>query len=125
MQCTHTGALQLLMHIYVYKKASITHNQSPSVGNVKQAFKFYMILNYTKEGTFDQDFDSYVTIPWYCSSAGNVKAVNKNCLNQLLQLCTARIVFSILINVRLYTVMSDVRRWLTNEKQRKLLFVDQ
>ena len=40
-------------------------------------------------------------------------------LNQLLQLCTARIVFSILVTVRLYAFMPEVRRWLTNEKQRK------
>ena len=42
-------------------------------------------------------------------------------LNQLLQLCTARIVFLILVTV-LYTVMPEVCRWLTNEKQRKNAF---
>ena len=31
----------------------------------------------------------------------------------------ARTVFSILVTVRLYTVMAEVCRWLTNEKQRK------
>ena len=36
-----------------------------------------------------------------------------------LQLCTARTVFSILVTVRLYTVMPEVCRWLTNENQRK------
>ena len=42
--------------------------------------------------------------------------------NQLLQLhvCTARTVFSILVTVRLHTVMPEVCRWLTNEKQRKI-----
>ena len=40
-------------------------------------------------------------------------------LNQLLQLCTARTVFLILVTVRLYTVMPEVCHWLTNEKQRK------
>ena len=50
--------------------------------------------------------------------------INSGCVfifenNQLLQLCTAHIVFSILVIVRLYTVMQDVCRWLTNEKQRK------
>ena len=40
-------------------------------------------------------------------------------LYQLLQLCSARTVFSILVTVRLYTVMPEVCRWLTNEKQRK------
>ena len=39
--------------------------------------------------------------------------------NQLLQLCTARTVLSVLVTVRLYTVMPEVCRWLTNEKQRK------
>ena len=39
--------------------------------------------------------------------------------NQLLQLCTARTVFSILVTVQLYTVMPEVCHWLTNEKQRK------
>ena len=39
--------------------------------------------------------------------------------NQLLQLCTASIVFSTLVTVRLYAVMQGVCRWLTNEKQRK------
>ena len=47
--------------------------------------------------------------------------------NQLLQLCTAHTVFPILVTVRLYTVMLDVCRWLTNEKQRKtdIHFTDQ
>ena len=40
-------------------------------------------------------------------------------MNRLLELCTARIVFSILVTVRLYTVITEVSRWLTNEKQRK------
>ena len=40
-----------------------------------------------------------------------------HCLeNQLLQLCTAH---TVLIIVWLYTVMPEVCRWLTNEKQRK------
>ena len=41
--------------------------------------------------------------------------------NQLLQLCTAHTVFSILVTVRLYmyTVMPDVCHWLAKEKQRK------
>ena len=39
--------------------------------------------------------------------------------NQLLQLCTTRTVFSILVTVRLYTVMLDVCQWLPKEKQRK------
>ena len=39
--------------------------------------------------------------------------------NQLMQLCTARTVFSILANVRLYTVMPEMCRSLTNEKQRE------
>ena len=38
---------------------------------------------------------------------------------QLLQLCTARTVFSILVTIEVYTVMPAVCRWLTNEKQRK------
>ena len=42
--------------------------------------------------------------------------------NQLLQLCTARTVFPILVTVRLYTVMPEMCHWLTNEKQRKLIF---
>ena len=40
---------------------------------------------------------------------------------QLLQLCMARKVFSILVTVWLYTVMPEVCRWLTNEKQKKLI----
>ena len=44
---------------------------------------------------------------------------SQNYNNQLLQLCTARTVSSILVTVRLYTVMPEVCRWLTNEKQRK------
>ena len=43
----------------------------------------------------------------------------KKIVNQLLQLCTALTVFSILATVRLYTVMPEVYHWLTNEKQRK------
>ena len=39
--------------------------------------------------------------------------------NQLLQLCTAHTVFSILVTVQLYTVTPEVCRWLTNETQRK------
>ena len=40
--------------------------------------------------------------------------------NQLLQLCTARTVFTILVTVvQLFTVMPEVCHWLTNEKQRK------
>ena len=39
--------------------------------------------------------------------------------NQLLQLCTTRTVLSILVTVRLYTVMAEMCRWLTSEKQRK------
>ena len=39
--------------------------------------------------------------------------------NQLLQLRTARTVFSILVTVRLYTVMPEACHCLTNEKQRK------
>ena len=39
--------------------------------------------------------------------------------NQLLQLCTARTVLSVLVTVRLYTVMPEECRWLTNEKQSK------
>ena len=35
------------------------------------------------------------------------------------QLCTARSVFPILVTVQLYTVMPEVCRYLTNEKQRK------
>ena len=42
-----------------------------------------------------------------------------NLQNQLLRLCTARIVFLILITEGLYTVMSEVCCWLTNEKERK------
>ena len=38
---------------------------------------------------------------------------------QLLQLCTARAVFSIMVTVRLYTVTPGACHWLTNEKQRK------
>ena len=53
-----------------------------------------------------------IGVQGYCSRAITY-------LNQLLHLCTARIVFSILVTVRLYTVMPEVRRWLTNEKQRK------
>ena len=49
--------------------------------------------------------------------AGIMRVNNNN--NQLLQLCTARTVFSILVTVRLYTVMPEVCHWLTNEKQRK------
>ena len=47
--------------------------------------------------------------------------IGKPCINQLLQLCTACTVFSILVTltVRLYTVMPEVCRWLTFEKQRK------
>ena len=41
------------------------------------------------------------------------------CHNQLLQLCTARTVFSILVSVQLYTVMPEVCHWLTNEEQIK------
>ena len=40
--------------------------------------------------------------------------------NQLLQLCTAHTVFSVLFTLQLYTVMPEVCRWLTNEKQRKI-----
>ena len=40
-------------------------------------------------------------------------------VNQLLQLCTACAVFSIMVTVGLYTVMPEVCPWLTNEKQRK------
>ena len=40
-------------------------------------------------------------------------------VNQLLQLCTARTVFSILVTIRLYTVIVEACRQLTNEKQRK------
>ena len=43
--------------------------------------------------------------------------------NQLLQLCTTRTVLSILVTVRLYIVMAEMCRWLTNEKQRKTLSV--
>ena len=39
--------------------------------------------------------------------------------NQPLQLCAARKVFSILVTVHLYTVMTEVCRWLTNAKPRK------
>ena len=39
--------------------------------------------------------------------------------NQLLQLCTAFTVYPILVTVWLFTVMPEVCRWLTNEKQRK------
>ena len=39
--------------------------------------------------------------------------------NTINQLCIARTVISILVTVRLYTVMPEVCRWLTNEKQRK------
>ena len=42
--------------------------------------------------------------------------------NQLLQLCTARTVFPILVTVRLYTAMPEVCHWMTIEKQRKLIF---
>ena len=45
--------------------------------------------------------------------------VLENNRNKPLQLCTASTVFSILITVRLYTVMPEVCRWLTNEKQRQ------
>ena len=38
---------------------------------------------------------------------------------QLLQLCTASTLFPILVTVELYTVISEVCRWFTNEKQRK------
>ena len=44
---------------------------------------------------------------------------NEKYQNQLLQLCTAGTVFSILVTVRLYTVMPEVCHWLTNEKQKK------
>ena len=40
-------------------------------------------------------------------------------VNQLLQLCTARSVFSILVGVRLYTMIPEVCHWLTKEKERK------
>ena len=50
-----------------------------------------------------------------CIKSQMLKKMN----NQLLQLCTARTVFSILVTVRLYTVMPEVCHWLTNEKQRK------
>ena len=39
--------------------------------------------------------------------------------DQLLQLCTASTVISILVTARLYTVIQEVCRWLTNKKQRK------
>ena len=39
--------------------------------------------------------------------------------DQLVQLCTARLVLPILLTVWLYTVMPEVCRCLTNEKQRK------
>ena len=44
-------------------------------------------------------------------------------MNQLLQLCTARTVFSILGTVQLYSEMpEEVCRWLTDGKQRKIAF---
>ena len=39
--------------------------------------------------------------------------------NQLLQLCMAHTMFTILVTVQLYTVMPEVCSWLTNEKQIK------
>ena len=36
-----------------------------------------------------------------------------------MQLCTAHTMLSILVTERLHTVMPEVCRWLTNEKQRK------
>ena len=42
-----------------------------------------------------------------------------HCKYQLLQLCTARTVSSILVSVQLYTGELEVCHWLTNEKQRK------
>ena len=49
----------------------------------------------------------------------NIDIVRTIIKKQLLQLCTAHTVFSIFVTVRLFTVMLQVCRWLTNEKQRK------
>ena len=54
-----------------------------------------------------------------CDKVVQLSHSSENNLNQLLQLCTARTVFSMLATVRLYTVMPEVCRRLTNEKQRK------
>ena len=55
--------------------------------------------------------------------AGSITSVSgtlstNQMVNQLLQLCTAAQCFR-LVTVRLYSVMPEVCRWLTNEKQRK------
>ena len=49
----------------------------------------------------------------------------KTFVNQLLQLCTARTVFSILVTVRLYmyTVMAKVYRWRPMKGREKLIVV--
>ena len=65
-----------------------------------------------------------VDVKQQCNNNNNLprklyKLYNMYINNQLLQLYTARTVFSILVAVRLYTVMPEVCRWLTNEKQRK------
>ena len=68
-------------------------------------------FQYFPSAGFGIDADSTFSVSWY------LECINDK--NQLFQLRTARTVFSILIIVRLYPVMPEVCRWVTNEKQRK------
>ena len=60
-----------------------------------------------------------VTVLVLCTSHDVLYICIKFHENQLLQLCAALALFPTVVTVRLYTVISEVCRWLTNEKQRK------
>ena len=60
-------------------------------------------------------------VKYLVAATGNREYTKNNKIkrNQLLQLCTARTGFPILVSAWLYTVMPEVCHWLTNERQKK------
>ena len=74
---------------------------------------FLIRLNYGKINRYLTDKQLIANI----SKTGQISVITSYCI-----LCMARTVFSILVTVRLYTVMPAVCRRLTNEKQTKTAF---
>ena len=85
--------------IFQYEKSTLNYPKSAAMGIFSKGLKNEFERAVVNEPSV------FEPLKFYC--------------NQLMQLCTARTVLSILVTVWLYTVKPEVCSWLTNEKQRQ------
>ena len=96
---------------------NLVYNQIVHIIHSQHYLPFAVSLDQSNKQK-NEKFVSCLTVTTFLATCGDIQR-EKFTIYQLLQLCTARTVFSILVTERLYTVMAEVCRWLTNEKQRK------